>query len=973
MNRHEKERAFQKHICDHFQTHHGFTRLEQKEALGNTKQYIAKEKLLDFIQKTQADTFSRLEKDYGNDSADEIIRALEEALKQEPLWKIIRHGLSVRKHEFKLYFPKPRSALSREAQKHYEANTIEYQDEFVIDDAKRIDIVLYLNGLPIISMELKHEDAGQFVADAVDQYVKRKKSDPIFWLPFLHIAMDTSEVSVATNPFKLENFRPFNKGLENHADNKNEYPVEYLYAEVLSRDSILSYLSFFLIYVPKNEKHEAFTIFPRYHQMRSVERLAKDIKDNFDEKGNIGKNYLINHSAGSGKTLTIGWTADRLHSLYKEGTETKLIDTIFLLTDRRELDKNISDEIEKLTHLNGVVKYAKHSSDLKDFILDGESIIVSTVHKLNYIIEEIKDDPSLKNKNIAFIVDEAHRTQDGKMGASVREPFKNYEKSSKKEETESDPEDDVMDTILTTMSSNMLFVAFTATPSQNTVSLFGETFDVYSEAEAISEGYILDVAENIISYETLYNLDSKAIIKDEKLYPKGVLAKALKTVAFEDEGIIHYKAEIMLGIFEEQVAPLIGGKAKAMIITSSRKAGLRYFNVLQEKLAKRECGFPCKVLYAFSDFSHPETGETLTEKSLNKLGKDEKIQTRFKEDEYKILIVANKFQTGFNEPLLAGMFLDKAVADRNAVQTLSRLNRCADGKETTVVVDFSNSVEKIFKAFQKYRAGTPFEPKEQTIEKVKELVVKLKAYELFDDKQMTKLVDLNSLVENNANKMSYIKSLRSSFNKELLTTEERVSYVYLMFKLLKQYHFLSSFFEFDEEIILVVEFSEIIASQLIKQGNESELMRALKEVGVSKANVEYKGIKTLNKEDATLKKGGGGKAGTPPPKATLNDMIVSLKETFNISEEEAIVIREICEEKLEDHEIVRKIELHKRDEDYLRTYFSDTLRSSIVNSYINRDLEERIMDDIYDKEGAILDTMTGTVIRQGLFDLGMAS
>ena len=205
MNRHEKEKAFQKHICDYFQTHHGYTRLEQKEALGNAKQYIAKEKLLDFIQKTQADTFSRLEKDYGNDSADEIIRALEETLKQEPLWKIIRHGLSVRKHEFKLYFPKPRSALSGEAQKHYEANTIEYQDEFVIDDAKRIDIVLYLNGLPIISMELKHEDAGQFVADAVDQYVKRKKSDPIFWLPFLHIAMDTSEVSVATNPLHSTN------------------------------------------------------------------------------------------------------------------------------------------------------------------------------------------------------------------------------------------------------------------------------------------------------------------------------------------------------------------------------------------------------------------------------------------------------------------------------------------------------------------------------------------------------------------------------------------------------------------------------------------------------------------------------------------------------------------------------------------------------------------------------------------------
>jgi len=982
MSRHEKEKAFQKHICTYFEKHHGYTLLGQKETLGNDEHYIGKEQLLAFIKKTQSDTFARLEKDYGNDSADEIIRALKDTLKQEPLWKIIRHGLTVRKHEFKLYFPKPRSALSREAQKNYEANTIEYQDEFVIDDAKRIDIVLYLNGLPIITMELKHEDAGQFVNDAVEQYAKRKQSDPIFKLPFLHIALDTSEVKVATNCSKIENFMPFNMGLDNAPLSKGEYAVEYLYSEVLSREAIMRYLSFFLVYVPKNEKHDAFSIFPRYHQMRSVNRLAKEIKDNFDDKGKIGANYLINHSAGSGKTLTMSWTADRLHSLYKEGTETKLIDMIFILTDRKELDKNISEEIEKLTHLAKVVKYANHSSDLKKFVLDGESIIVSTVHKLSYIIEEIKENPSLKDKNIAFIVDEAHRSQDGKMGASVREPFKKYAnkletkvEKTLEEDTEIDPEEDVVDTILKTTNTNMLFVAFTATPSQNTVSLFGETFDVYSEAEAIAENYIVDVAENIIAYETLYNLDSKFALKDEKLYPQGILAKVLKTKAFEDEGLIHYKAEVMLSIFEEQIASLINGKAKAMVVTSSRIAGLRYFNILEEKLAKRQCGFPCKVLYAFSDFKHPDTGETLTEKALNGLSVGEKIQDRFKEDDYRILVVANKFQTGFNEPLLAGMFLDKAVADRNAVQTLSRLNRKAEGKETTIVVDFTNSVENIFKAFRKYREGTPFEPKEQNLEKLNELVEELKGYELFSDEQMTRLLELEKEKgEKDPEKMAYISSLRGVFNKNFPTSEEKVGYVYLMFSLLKQYHFLSSFFEFNEETLVVAEFCDVIASQLIKGGGESELMKALKEVGVSKANVEYKGIKKLSTTESKRKGGGGsGGSSTPPPKATLNEMIVMLKKTYAISEEEAIVIREICEEKLDDKDIVDEITRHKKDEDYLRSYFSETLRHSIVNSYVNRDLEERIMDDIYDKEGAILDTMTGSIIRQGLFDLGMAS
>jgi type I restriction enzyme R subunit len=456
---------------------------------------------------------------------------------------------------------------------------------------------------------------------------------------------------------------------------------------------------------------------------------------------------------------------------------------------------------------------------------------------------------------------------------------------------------------------------------------------------------------------------------DEKVYPKGVIAKAMKNMAYADEGLIQYKSEIMLRIFQDDVAPLINGKAKAMIVTSSRLAGLLYFKILQEKLAKRDCGFPCKVLFAFSDFTHPETNEVITEHALNELNPGEMIQDRFKEDDYRLLVVANKFQTGFDEPLLAGMFLDKVVADKNAVQTLSRLNRSAEGKDRTVVVDFTNNTDNIFKAFKKYREGTPYEPKEPTTEKIDEVVKELRSYNMFTDEQITQLLELDAKQDDPA-KMELINQLRAHFTTTLTDFEERVTYVYLMSKLLKQYSFLSAFFKFDQKTVDLVAFSEIISSQLIKQGSESELMIALKKIGLSKANVEYKGIKELTGSKKPKIKGGKG-AGTPPPKVTLSTMIDELKEKFPISEEEAIIIKEVCEEKLKDEEIVSTITNNKDDLDYLRPHFSVELRSSIVNSYVERDMEDRIMDDMYDVRGGILDAMTGMVITNELYSIGM--
>ena len=720
MRKKPPELSFQKHIAAFLVREHKYGVLDQSD-ITDTEHFIAEDQLWAFLTATQADTLTKLTDDYGTDARDEVFKALHKELEHTPLWMLLRHGLKVRGLALRLYYPKPRSAESAAATRHGH-NRITFRPHFYFGEANHeIDFVFFLNGLPIVVLELKHEK-NQTVHDAVAQFAARDHARKIFQHPFLYLAADTSDVMAATDPRREQNFRWHNTGLTNEAVTKdsNEYPVEFLYREVLAKDQLLEALSFFLVRVPQRDAQDdkperpAFTLFPRYHQSRTVRKVADDISAHFAAKADIGRKYLVDHSAGSGKTLTICWLADRLHSLFKPGTGEKLVDMVFIFTDRKSLDTNIRDEIENFRHLEDVVGLALKAEDLPRFLKGRKPIIVTTQQKFAWVLDEIEKNAELKKLRVAFLIDEAHRSQEGQMGAAIRLPFRvgvNPADEPDAEAPELDPEEQLAK-IIREHDLNQMIVAFTATPALATVTLFGEPFDTYSEAEAIAEGYIVDVAASIISYKTLYNLHCPVVPKldEEKLYPKGVVSKALQNVAFQDDGLIQYKAEVMLRIFEADVMPLIGGRAKAMIVTSSRIAGLRYFQIVKEKLKERGAAY--KALYAFSDFVHPQTNAAISEHAVNDLKDGELIEQRFEGDDYRLMIVANKFQTGFDQPLLAGMFLDKSVVDRNAVQTLSRLNRCYEGKDRVVVVDFTNNAKAILKAFVKYRKGTPFEPEE---------------------------------------------------------------------------------------------------------------------------------------------------------------------------------------------------------------------------------------------------------------------
>ncbi len=962
------ELTFQEHIAAYLVREHGYPVLEQDE-ITDPEHCIAEDHLWAFLEATQKETSNKLAADYGTDARDEIFKTLRSELLRTPLWLIFRHGLQVRGLEFRLFYPRPRSSQSV-ANALYGQNRITFRNHFTfVENRQEIDFVLFLNGLPIVALELKHEK-NQTIHDAVTQFACRDHTHKIFHHPFLYLAADTSDVKAATDPSREENFRWHNTGLTNLPETHGEYPVEFLYREIFSRERLLEALSFFLIQVPQREADEdrperpAQTLFPRYHQSRMVRKVSAHVLEHFQARGDVGQKYLIHHSAGSGKTLSICWLADRLHSLFKPGTNEKLADLVFILTDRKSLDKNIKDEIENFTHLKDVVGLARKSDDLPRFLSERKPIIVTTQQKFEWVLEEIKKNEELKKRRVAFLIDEAHRSQEGKMGVAIRAPFRDSETPDA--DLPEEDEEEKIARIIREHDLNQLFVAFTATPAPATVTLFGAPFDTYSEAEAIAEGYIVDVASSIISYKTLYHLHCPVVPnpKEEKIYPAGVVAKALKNVAFKDEGLIQYKAEVMLRIFEESVKGLIDGRAKAMIVASSRVAGLRYFEIIREKLKERKADY--RVLYAFSDFVHPETNQAVSEFAVNELREGELIEDRFEGDDYRLMVVANKFQTGFDQPLLAGMFLDKPVMDRNAVQTLSRLNRCHEGKKDVVVVDFTNNAKAILKAFAKYRKGTPFEPeepdKDQCVRQYKEIL----AAGIFSQQDAHDFMIL-AAAENDAQIQFKINGLRMRFLTKISAPDQRKAFVYLLAKFVKSYHFLRNFFAYPEPIKEFSAFAEYVGPQLIKQGTVSELMRLIRKTEVVKAAVQFQG-EVRGGGTVKIRSGGAGIKGSGPPlkKVSVQEMIADIRSRFAISEEEALYIKQVTEAKEEDLGIQTTVHTHRDDRRYLEEAYRLQVNGKIQDSYSDLGRYDELTDTKYIDTGGIFDIMAITVIQYHL-------
>lgn len=609
------------------------------------------------------------------------------------MFEILREGVDVRRSRFKLAYFKPETSFNADEMARYRSNIFSYVRQFAFSGTlESIDVVLFLNGLPIITIELKNQFNGQNADDAIHQYTERDKAQPIFRAPFLHIACDTLRAMVATQFIEnsIDDFMPFNTDIDNPIPN-NEFAVEYLYHDVLRPESLIDIIEAYLFCFEDKDKAGKKVIrflFPRYHQRRTVISLVADLARHTAKSTALGKKYLIQHSPGSGKSYTIAVLQRFLRNAHVENRH--IFNSVIVVTDRLNLDTQIKGTIGSSESQQGIITHAEDTKQLAQALKENRKVIISTIQKFSVKkLDELTT--SKKGKNICFIIDEAHRSQAGKLHAHMVEKF----------EDEEDIQNDILEGIGRKTYPNFVFVALTATPSDKALEMFGAPFDVYTMDQAEKEGYILNVVENVVNYKTLFKLNHE--VDSENEYPPLVVAKKLKAKAFEDEKMISDKIGIILKVFRAQTEFKIGNSAKVMIVTSSRKAAVKYKLMLDDAL--KAAGMPHKALVAFSGtvrlaWKGAEEA-SYTESNLNKI--DGKTEDEFKKTEYRFIVVANKFQYGFNQPRLHTMFLDRALSGINAVQTISRLNRTLVGKTDTLVVDFTNSYEQIIRAFRKFK------------------------------------------------------------------------------------------------------------------------------------------------------------------------------------------------------------------------------------------------------------------------------
>lgn len=768
-----KEKRFEQDIEEYLTTKGGYEKGDSKAF--DRKLALDVNTFVKFIRTSQPKQWERFQKIYGVDSEKQIIDRFCREVKMVGLLKVFRQGFTDRGIKFRAVFFKPETTINPTTMAQYNANILHCtrQLHYSLQNENSIDIVLFINGIPVVSMELKCQFTGQNTDNAIKQYkFDRTTKDALFEFKnrvLVHFAVDLSNVYMTT---KLEGantyFLPFNQGSNGAGNvggkgnpvNFDGYDTAYLWEQVLCKDRLLEIIHKYLnLQVEHDEKGNVKSermIFPRYHQLDVVTKLLADVK-----KNGSGRNYLIQHSAGSGKSNSIAWLAHRLSGLHNDNNE-KIFQSVIIVTDRRVLDSQLQNTVYQFDHVEGVVqKIDKNAQQLKEAIEAGTGIIITTLQKFPVIYKEVNSG----NKRFAIIVDEAHSSQTGDAAKKLKCALADTEKALEEiaefeyedEGKRKDDEDKLFDELAAHgIHDNLSFFAFTATPKDKTLQMFGtrdengkyHPFHIYSMRQAIEEHFILDVLQNYMTYKMYYRI-AKTIPDDPELdTTEGI--KAIRNYETLHPHNISQKTAIMLEHFRNITRHKIGGKAKAMIVTPSRLHAVRYVLEFKKQIAEKEYT-DLDVLVAFSG-EIEDKGETYTEEKINKTKdgktiKENALPETFHTDDFGMLIVAEKYQTGFDEPFLHTMFVDKKLSGVKAVQTLSRLNRTCRGKQDTFVLDFVNSAEDIEKAFEPYYEETVLE-KETDPNVVYDLKNTLDEYRVYQQIEINSFADVWYSAEN---------------------------------------------------------------------------------------------------------------------------------------------------------------------------------------------------------------------------------
>lgn len=716
----------------------------------NKEYAIDETRLFRFLNDTQPKEMDKLGVNQSDQKKRQFLNRLSGEITRRGIIDVLRNGIKAYPADLILFYFTP-TENNEQAKRLFDQNifSVTRQLRYAIDASKlALDLCLFINGLPVITIELKNHFTGQTTADAVEQYKKDRNPRELlfsFKRCIVHFAVDDQTVQFCTKLCgKASWFLPFNKGYHDGAGNPPNpegIMTDYLWKDILTKTKlsriIENYAQVIVEENPETRKKSVKQIWPRYHQLDCVEKLLADVK-----QYGVGKRYLIQHSAGSGKSNSIAWLAHQLIGLERDGRP--MIDSVIVVTDRQILDKQIRDIIKQFMQVKNTVVWAQHSGDLKKAIQDGKRIIVTTVEKFPYISQEIGQEHI--NHTFAIIIDEAHSGQSGRNAANM-----NLALSGLASNSELDNEDKINAMVEgRKLVKTASYFAFTATPKNKTEEVFGtpyeedgkikhRPFHVYTMKQAIQEGFILDVLKNYVTIDSWYKIAKK--VEDDPMFDKKRAQKKLRSFVEGNPDVIAKKAAMMVDHFHEQIIARkkLGGQSRAMVVTASIPRCIETYYAVTQCLADRHS--PYKAIIAFSgECSYHGQEPVLTSAEMNGFP-DAKIPQKFKKDPYRLLVVADMFQTGFDEPLLQTMYVDKPLSDIAAVQTLSRLNRAAPGKDEVYVLDFANKAETIEKAFSRFYRTTILSG-ETDPNKLYDLISLMEGYQVYDHSDVDKVVDL---------------------------------------------------------------------------------------------------------------------------------------------------------------------------------------------------------------------------------------
>lgn len=945
---------------------------------------LFKETFIEFIKKTQPKAWKKFEFAYGNNTEKKFVTFFNDAVERDGILKVMRKGFKCGGVDFKACYFKPESTLNEDDIALYNSNIWHCYRQwfFSADNNKSVDMVLVLNGIPLFAFELKNQLTGQDIRNAEHQWCYDRNPRELCFrfnsriLAFFCVDLRQASMATKLNGEKTF-FLPFNQGSNGAGNdggagnpaNSDGYMTSYIWENVFQRESMMDILQKFINLEIKEEKKKGgktetkkTLIFPRYHQLDVVRKLVADVTEN-----GAGKSYLIEHSAGSGKSNSISWVAYRLATIFKKNNDP-LFKSVIIVTDRRVLDQQLQNTIDGMDHLPGFVETIdkdKHAKDLKTAINDGARIIVTTLQKFPVIYKEIE---SAKGQNFAIICDEAHSSQTGSAAAKLKialaddtDALRQYAELEEKSEEEIDKEDPILKELLKQgKHKNLSYFAFTATPKPKTLEIFGSEdsngqfhpFHIYSMRQAIEEGFIMDVLQNYMTYKTCYAIANKT--KDNPEVKGITAARIIKKYADLHPYNISSKVQIIIETFKDITSKAIGGKGKMMIVASSRLAAVRYLQEMRRYLEDMKQGPNAKdyenidVLVAFSG-TVKDGGVEYTEPQLNVRKDGTHIsETQLKSDfhdDFNVLVVAEKYQTGFDEPLLHTMIVDKKLKGVKAVQTLSRLNRVCQGKTDTFILDFINTADEIKKAFEPFYTET-FLKESINTDLIFEVQAKIAEANVYNEANVEEFAKFYYSEGTQSDKdlgkiASMLEPAVEKYSK--LEEVERFDFRRNVRNLVKWYNYISQINRlFNEQLHKEVLYANALSKFL------SEDLDPVVDIK-NKLKLEYYKLKEVFKGSISLAEGKGessvgGKVGQVPDPALLdplNEVIKRINEQFGIdlTEADKVIYNSIHDKLMADKKLQKLIKSSKDDDEKI---FTSSIFPKFFGEAANAGFDEQV-------------------------------